>query len=154
MHPDDKCKTALTSRRGLRQFTVMPFGLTNSPGTFIHLMQLVLSGLQWTKAVLYLDDIITFGTTFEETLENLELVFRRLRKAGLVLKPSKCKFFQKSVEFLGHVVSQEGISCDPNKLEAIKNWPQPQKVKDIHNFLGLASYYRKYIRSFASIAAL
>ena len=153
MHPDDKCKTAFTSRRGLRQFTVMPFGLTNAPGTFMHLMQLVLSGLQWTKAVLYLDDIITFGTTCEETLENLELVFQRLRKAGLVLKPSKCKFFQKSVEFLGHVVSQEGISCDPNKLEAIKNWPQPQKVKDIRSFLGLASYYRKYIRSFASIAA-
>ena len=84
MHPDDKCNTAFTSRRGLRQFTAMPFGLTNAPGTFMHLMQLVLSGLQWTKAVLYLDDIITFGKTFEQTLENLELVFQRLRKAGLV----------------------------------------------------------------------
>ena len=106
MHPDDKCKTAFTSRRGLRQFTVMPFGLTNAPGTFMHLMQLVLSGLQWTKAVLYLDDIITFGKTFEQTLGNLELVFQRLRKAGLALKPSKCKFFEKSVEFLGHIVCQ------------------------------------------------
>ena len=153
MHPGDKCKTAFTSRRGLRQFTVMSFGLTNAPGTFMHLMQLVLSGLQWTKAVLYLDDIMTFGKTFEQTLENLELVFQRLRKAGLVLKPSKCKFFQKSVEFLGQVVSQEGISCNRDKLEAIKSWPQPQKVKDICSFLGLASYCRKYIRSFASIAA-
>ena len=144
MHPDDKCKTAFTSR-GLRQFTVMPFGLTNAPGTFMHLMQLVLSRLQWTKAVLYLNDMISFGKTFEQTLENLELVFQRLRKARLVLKPSKCKLFQKSVEFLGYVVSQDGISCDPNKLEAIKNWPQPQKVKDIRSFLGLASYYRKYI---------
>ena len=153
MHPDDKCKTAFTSRRGLRQFTVMPFGLTNAPGTFMHLMQLVLSGLQWSKAVLYLDDIITFGKTFDETLLNLELVFERLRKAGLVLKPSKCRLFQESVEFLGHVVSQEGISCDPNKVEAIKNWPKPQKVKDVRSFLGLASYYRKHIRSFATIAA-
>ena len=131
----------------------MPFGLTNAPGTFMHLMQLVLSGLQWSKAVLYLDDIITFGKTFDETLLNLELVFERLRKAGLVLKPSKCRLFQESVEFLGHVVSQEGISCDPNKLEAIKNWPKPQKVKDVRSFLGLASYYRKHIRSFATIAA-
>ena len=153
MHPDDKCKTAFTSRRGLRQFTVMPFGLTNAPGTFMHLMQLVLSGLQWSKAVLYLDDIITFGKTFDETLLNLELVFERLRKPGLVLKPSKCRLFQESVKFLGHVVSQEGISCDPNKLEAIKHWPKPQKVKDVRNFLGLASYYRKHIRSFATIAA-
>ena len=86
----------------------------------MHLMQLVLSGLQWTKAVLYLYDIITFGKTYEETLEDLELVFQRLRKSGLVLKPLKCKFFQKSVEFLGHVVSQEGISCDPNKLSQLK----------------------------------
>ena len=88
-------------------------------------MQLVLSGLQWLKAVLYLDEIITFGKTFDETLLNLELVFERLHKAGLVLRPSKCRLFQESVEFLGHVVSQEGISCDPNKLEAIKNWPKP-----------------------------
>ena len=99
----------------------MPFGLTNAPGTFMHLMQLVLSGLQWSNAVLYLDDIITFGKTFDETLLNLELVFERLRKAGLVLKPSKCRLFQESVDFLGHVVSQERISCDPNKLEVIKN---------------------------------
>ena len=153
MHPNDKCKTAFTSRRGLRQFKVMPFRLTNAPGTFMHLMQLVLSGLQWSKAVLYLDDIIIFGKIFDETLLNLELVFERLRKAGLVLKPSKCGLFQESVEFLGHVVSQEGISCDPNKLEAIKNWPKPQKVKDGRSFLGLASYYRKHIRSFATIAA-
>ena len=153
MHPGDKCKTAFTSRRGLRQFTVMPFGLTNAPGTFMHLMQLVLSGLKWSKAVLYLDDIITFGKTFDETLLNLELVFERLRKAGLLLKPSKCRLFQESVEFLGHVLSQEGISCDPNKLEAIKNWPKPQKVKDVRSFLGLALYYRKHIRSCATIAA-
>ena len=153
MHPDDKCKTAFTSRRGLRQFTVMPFRLTNAPGTFMHLMQLVLSGLQWSNAVLYIDDIITFGKTFDETLLNLELVFARLRKVWLVLKPSKCRLFRESVEFLGHVVSQEGISCDPNKLGPIKNWPKPQKVKDVRSFLELASYYRKHIRSFATIAA-
>ena len=78
--------------------------------------------------MLYLDDIITFGKTFDETLLNLQVVFERLRKAGLVLKPSKCRLFQESVEFLGYVESQEGISCDPNKLETIKNWTKPQKV--------------------------
>ena len=76
-------------------------------------MELVLSGLQWSKAVLYLDDIITYGKTFEETKDNLECVFQRLRQAGLILKPSKCNLFQLSVEFLGHIVSSEGVSCDP-----------------------------------------
>ena len=83
-------------------------------------MQLVLSGLQWLKAVLYLDEIITFGKTFDETLLNLELVFERLHKAGLVLRPSKCKLFQESVEFLGHVVSQEGYLVIPTNLRQSK----------------------------------
>ena len=99
MHPDDKCKTVFTSRRDLGQFIVMPFGLPKAPGTFMHLMQLVLSGLQWSRAVLYLNDIITFGKTFDENVLNLELVFERLHKAGLVQKPSKWRLFHKSVEF-------------------------------------------------------
>ena len=153
MHPEDKCKTAFTSRRGLRQFTVMPFGLSNAPGTFQSLMELVLSGLQWSKAVLYLDDIITYGKTFEETKDNLECVFQRLRQAGLILKPSKCNLFQLSVEFLGHIVSSEGVSCDPKKLEAIREWPRPTSVKQVRSFLGLASYYRKFLKSFSTIAS-
>ena len=153
MHPEDKCKTAFTSRRGLRQFTVMPFGLSNAPGTFQSLMELVLSGLQWSKAVLYLDDIITYGKTFEETKDNLECVFQRLRQAGLILKPSKCNLFQLSVEFLGHIVSSEGVSCDPKKLEAIREWPRPTSVKQVRSFLDLASYYRKFLKSFSTIAS-
>ena len=128
MSAKDKCKTAFYTRKGLMQFTVMPFGLTTAPSTFEALMEKILRGLQWEKCVLYLDDVISFGSTFE----GLQLIFKRFRGARLKLKVSKCKFFQESVEFLGHIVSDEGISCDPKKLEAVENWPKPSCVKEVH----------------------
>ena len=128
MSEKDKCKTAFYSRKGLMQFTVMPFGLTTAPSTFEALMEKVLRGLQWGKCVLYLDDVISFGSTFEQTFEGLQLIFERFQGARLKLKVAKCKFFQKSVEFLGHIVSDKGISCDPKKLEAVVNWPKPACV--------------------------
>ena len=153
MHEADKERTAFVCRAGLFQYTVMPFGMNNSPATFERLMEITLAGLQWKTLVLYLDDILTFSPTVEEMLARLEEVFKRFEKANLKLKPSKCKLFQTSVEFLGHVVSNEGISCDPKKIEAIDQWQTPKNVKAVRSFVGFCQYYRKYIKDFSNIAA-
>ena len=131
----------------------MPFGLTGAPSTFENLIEKVMRGLQWETCVLYLDDVICFGSDFSKTYQNLQEIFGRFRQANLKLKVSKCKFFQESVEFLGHVVSEEGISCDPKKLEAVTEWPVPTCVKEVRSFLGFASYYRSFVLGFSHIAA-
>ena len=148
----DKEKTAFCTTEGLYEFNVMPFGLCNAPATFQRLMDLVLAGLQWSDCLVYLDDVIIMGRSFEEHLTNLQAVFERLRQAGLKLKPKKCVFFQRKVSYLGHVVSQDGVSADPKKIEKVANWPVPQSSKDVQRFVGFASYYRKFVKDFAEIA--
>ena len=113
LSPDAQCKTAFATHSGLFQFKVMPFGLCNAPATFERLMDRVLQGLRWSRCLVYLDDIISFGTTFDDALDNLTLIFERLRSYGLQLKSTKCHLFQTSVPFLGHVVGREGLQCDP-----------------------------------------
>ena len=152
MAEEDKDKTAFCTRYGLYQFRNMPFGLCNAPGTFERLMETVLRGMQWERAVLYLDDIIIFSNDLPEHLERLEEMFMRLQKANLMLKPSKCHFFKKQVEFLGHVVSQDGVQTDPEKIESVRNWGTPRRVKDVRSFLGLTGYYRRFIKNYGEIA--
>ena len=129
----------------------MPFGLYNAPGTFERLMETVFRGMQWERIVLYLDHIIIFSATREEHML-LEEFFERLKKANLMLKPSKCHFFRKQVEFLGHVVSQKGVETDPKKITDVKKWPIPKRVKNIRSFLGLTGYYRRFIKDYGVIA--
>lgn len=148
----DKPKTAFATHRGLYQFKRMPFGLANSPASFERLMEIVLTGLQWERCLVYLDDVIVFGRSFDETLKNLTVVFERLRSANLKLKPKKCVLFEKEVSYLGHIVSEEGVKCDPGKLNAIKDWPTPTNISDVRSFLGIASYYRKFISNFSTTA--
>ena len=147
MDPESKHKTAFSTRKGLFQYTVMPFGLANSPSSFERLMEKVLAGLQWERAVLYLDDVICFGKTFTESLNNLEEVLIRFRKANLKLKPSKCKLFQTSVDFLGHVVSADGVSCDPKKVEAVCDWKVPENIGEVRSFVDFCQYNRRFIET-------
>ena len=131
IHEDDRAKTAFCTTEGLYQFRVMPFGLCNAPATFQRLMDLVLSGLQWAHCLVYLDDVIILGRSFEEHIQNLGLVLQRLRAAGLKIKPSKCAFLQQEVKYLGHVVSRKGTHPDPSKTERIASWPTPETAKDV-----------------------
>lgn len=146
-------KSSFVVRGGLYKWKVMPFGLCNAPATFERLMEKVMAGLQWDILLIYLDDVIVFGRTVDEQIVRLRTTLARLREANLKLKPSKCNLFQQSVKYLGHIVSSEGITTDPAKVETIRNWPNPTCSKDVRSFLGLASYYRKFIRGFASIAS-
>ncbi len=130
----------------------MPFGLCNAPATFERLMELVLAGLPWNVCLLFLDDILVHAKTFEEEIENLREVFGRFRAANLKLNPKKCELFREEVLYLGQMVTEEGISTEPSKVEAVTTWPTPKNKRDLRAFLGLCSYYRKFIKSFADIA--
>ena len=152
VNPVDSDKTAFICPKGMYKFRKMPFGLSNSGATFQRLMDVVLSGLHFQVCLVYIDDIILFSTTVDEHLERLITVLGRLRSAGLKLKPEKCALFQKSVSFLGHVVSDDGIATDPKKIKAVVEWPVPKTIREVRAFLGLAGYYRRFVLHFASIA--
>ena len=144
--------TAFSTSMELFHFTVMPFGLVNSPSTFSRLMGTIFRDLQWVELLAYMDDILSLSSSFEEGIERLGRIFDRLLAANLKLKPSKCLFFQKQTHFLGHIVSEQGISTDPEKVSAIQDWPPCRTAKQCHSFLGLASYYRRFCPGFAEIA--
>ena len=152
MEDDSREKTAFTTQEGLFEFAVMPFGLCNAPATFQRLMERVLAGIAREKCIVYLDDILVMGKTFQEHLSNLREVFSRLSGAGLKLKPSKCKLLHKRVEFLGYVVSASGVAADPKKVSAVVHFPRPRDLKSLRTFLGLTSYYRRFVPCYSTIA--
>jgi transposase InsO family protein len=150
---DDKHKTTFITRRGAHSFNVMPFGLCNAPATFQRLMDCTMRGLQYEICLIYLDDIIVFSDDIASHLVRLEKIFERLNQASLKLKPSKCSFLQRRVNFLGYIISENGIGTDSAKIEAVANWPVPRKLKEVRGFLGLCGYYRKFVKNFSEIAA-
>ena len=145
-------KTAFTTSEGLYEFQVMPFGLCNAPATFQRLMQRILRDLGEFCSV-YIDDVIVFSSSIEEHLDHLKQIFDRLRRVGLKLQPKKCTFGSQEVLYLGHLVSAKGIYPNPAKTTAVKEFPVPTNVKAVRRFLGLASYYRRFVPNFAKVAS-
>ena len=145
-----RAKTTFVTPFGKYEFLMVPFGLAQAPAYFQLLMNKVLKGLKF--AMTYLDDIIIFSQDESQHLEHLEIVFSHLREAGLKMKRSKCDFFKSEIHYLGHLISPEGISPLPNKLDSIKHMPAPNSAKEIKQFLGLTGYYRKFVPRFADIS--
>ena len=149
----DKAKTPFRTSSGqLFEFNQVPFGLCNAPASFSRLMDRVLAGLHWETCLFYLDDIIVYSSTWEEHLARLRQVFKRLRHANLKLGVDKCTFAAKEVNYLGHRVTEEGLLPDSLLLAAIWEIPPPKTAAEVRSFLGLAGYYRRYVKGFAAIA--
>ena len=156
MSPSSREKTAFVTPQGLYEFCVMPFGLTNAPAVFQRLMQRLVTGLNPAAGpdfvAVYIDDILVFSPTLEQHLRHLKVVIERISEAGLKLKPTKCRFARNEVEYLGHLITPEGLKPNSNLVEAVQQFPIPTDVSGVRRFLGLASYYRRFIQNFARIA--
>ena len=153
MDKDSIEKTAFITDSGLYEFLVMPFGLSNAPATFQRYMDAVLAGLKWTCLLVYIDDIIIFSPTFEDHLRDLREVLTRLRNSNLSLNPEKCAVCKEKLNYLGHVVSAEGIEADPVKIKAILELRIPQSAEEVRTLLGGCGYYRKFIPRFAELCS-
>ena len=137
----------------LYQYVTMPFGLCNAAATFQRIIEKVLVGLQWNILAIYLDDIIVFSRTFDLHIKHLETVIERLQKSGLRLNALKCQFYRKEVVlFLGYIVTQNRIKPDSSKTEAVMSIPSPSNISDLRKFLGFTSYFRKFVKDYATIA--
>ena len=135
---------------GFWECECMPLGLTNVPATFQSLMESCLGELHLNWCIIYLEDIV-FSRTPEEHLHRLKAVFNKLQAAGLKLKPSKCDLFKQQINYLGYIVSKEGVSTDPEKIKAVTEWPQPTTVTEGRSFLGFVSYYKRFIPNFSKV---
>ena len=150
MEEADIPKTAFrVGSSSLFEFTCMPFGLTNAGASFCRLMEMVIGDQQFVTLLFYLDDICIFANSADQMLDRIELVFSRLKQYQLKIKPKKSFFFQTEVSFLGHVLSAKGISPNPEKVDKVRDWPVPKTSKEVHSFIGLASYYHRFIPNFA-----
>ncbi|XP_056860103.1 uncharacterized protein LOC130508557, partial [Raphanus sativus] len=152
IRPKDVRKTAFRTRYGHYEFVVMPFGLTNAPAAFMKMMNGIFREYLDEFVIIFIDDILVYSKTREDHERHLRLVLEKLREQQLFAKLSKCSFWQKSIGFLGHIVSEEGVSVDPEKIKCIQEWPRPKNATEVRSFLGLAGYYRKYVKGFASVA--
>lgn len=151
MTESDKDKTAFVCPLGFWEWNRMPQGITNAPSTFQRLMEKCTGDINLHEVLVFLDDIIVFSKTLEEHETRLMNVLSRLRENGLKLSPEKCRFFQTSVRYLGHIVSRDGVETDPQKTEALKTWPRTQTLKDLRSFLGFSGYYRRFVEGYSKL---
>eukprot|EP01117_Protostelium_nocturnum_P013214 TRINITY_DN4915_c0_g1_i4.p1 TRINITY_DN4915_c0_g1~~TRINITY_DN4915_c0_g1_i4.p1 ORF type:complete len:1172 (+),score=124.10 TRINITY_DN4915_c0_g1_i4:812-4327(+) len=149
---EDKHKTAFITREGLYEWNVMPMGLTNAPASFQRMMNHMINGISFEWAMVYLDDLIIYSKSWEEHLTHLEEIFTRMRKLKLRAKVSKCKFAFHEMKYLGHIVSKDGIRADPEKIKIMEEFVTPKNTQAVYRFVGIASYYRRFIKGFAEIA--
>ncbi|CAC5403419.1 Retrovirus-related Pol polyprotein from transposon gypsy,Retrovirus-related Pol polyprotein from transposon 297,Retrovirus-related Pol polyprotein from transposon 17.6 [Mytilus coruscus] len=152
LDPATKYKSAFITHKGVYEFNRLAIGMMNSPMTFQCLMTKVLKNLNFKIALVYIDDVLIFSKNFEEHLQHLNLVFTNLRSANLKLHPSKCKFAKKEVKYLGHVISKIGIKVNPENTKKVNNFQTPKNAKQVKSFLGMANYYRKFVKDYACIA--
>lgn len=148
----EQFKTAFQTHFGLFEFNVMAFGLCGAPGTFQGAMNSTLAPVLRKCVLVFFDDILVYSATPAEHIEHLKLVLQLLAKDKWQVKLSKCTFAQQKLTYLGHIISADGIATDPSKIAAVQSWPLPESVKDVRSFLGLAGYYRKFVKNFAMIA--
>jgi len=153
VHPDDVAKTAFRTHHGHFEFLVMPFGLSNAPSTFQALMNMVLKPFLRRCVLVFFDDILVYSASWTEHLLQLRAVLEVLRAHRLHLKRSKCSFAAPTVHYLGHVISHAGVAMDVSKVAAVQSWPQPRSARGLRGFLGLAGYYRRFIKDYGTLAA-
>lgn len=151
---DPQCREylAFSTPDGLKQWTVMPFGIANAPATFQREMQRVFRERLDVSVLVYIDDILIFSRNAEEHAEHVEWVLSQLRRNGYYANPDKCEFYQNKVNFLGHVITADGVAVQQHKVDAVANWPRPQSVSDVRRFLGLTGYYRRFVDGHSRIA--
>ncbi|RXN11607.1 Retrovirus-related Pol polyprotein from transposon 412 [Labeo rohita] len=147
----DKEKTAFVTPLGFWEFNRMPQGITNAPSTFQRLMERCVGDMNLHEVLVFLDDLIIFSDSLEEHERRLMRVLHRLKEYGLKLSPKKCKFFQTTVRYLGHIISESGVETDPEKIQALETWPRPKNLKELRSFLGFSGYYRRFIKGYSSI---
>ncbi|KAH7557890.1 reverse transcriptase [Bipolaris maydis] len=146
--------TAFKTKYGLFEYTVMPFGLTNAPATFQSVINNALHEYLGIFVTAYLDDVLVYSSgTREEHVEHVKKVLRKLKEYKLYLQPGKCEFHTQETEFLGFIISTEGVKMNPKKIQTVQEWPKPNTVKDVQSFLGFANYYRKFIKDYSKITA-
>jgi hypothetical protein len=145
-------KTTFSTRYGLYEYMVMSFGLTNAPAYFMYLMNSVFMPELEKFVVVFIDDILVYSKNEDEHTEHLHIILQRLHDRHLYAELSICELWLREIKFLGHTVSQDGISVDPEKVQEVMDWKPPTIVRQIRSFLGLAGYYRRFIRDFSKIA--